>query len=222
VGILAYLILIIALLWALLRLWFALLKAYISILIDVIFAPFWIISGLIPGQQTAGFSAWIRDMAGNLAAFPAAIMMFLLAKLFSDSFINSFINGTASSAGTTTNSTAFIPPLLGQDASNYIASLVAIGVVLATPGIVDMTKKAFKAPKFELGAMGQAAGVGMGIVGIPTKLGQIGMTMQYAKQVPGISTLMKIRGGSQGPGAQAKSTMTNPQGASHGGDDNRK
>ena len=94
VGIIAYLILIIALLWALLRLWFALLKAYISILIDVIFAPFWIISGLIPGTQSAGFSAWIRDMAGNLAAFPAAIMMFLLARALSDDFGGVVSNGT--------------------------------------------------------------------------------------------------------------------------------
>jgi len=158
VGILAYLILIIALLWALLRLWFALLKAYISILIDVIFAPFWIISGLIPGQQSAGFGAWLRDMAGNLAAFPAAIMMFLLARLFSDSF---------TAGATTSGSTAFIPPLLGQNASNYIAGLVAIGVILATPGIVDMTKKAFKAPKLDLGPIGQSIGVG---VGAPKKL----------------------------------------------------
>ena len=160
VGILAYIILIIALLWALLRLWFALLKAYIMILIDVIFAPFWIISGLIPGTQSAGFSAWIRDMAGNLAAFPAAIMMLLLAKLFSDNF--NLIAGTGTSTNGVMSSTAFIPPLLGSNATNYIASLIAIGVVLATPGIVDITKKAFKAPKIDLGPIGQSIGVGVG------------------------------------------------------------
>ena len=158
VGILAFLILIIALLWALLRLWFALLKAYISILIDVIFAPFWILSGLIPGQQNAGFGAWLKDMAGNLAAFPAAILMILLAKLFSDGFINNAATTTTLPA----NTTDFIPPLLAQNASNYIASLIAIGVILATPGIVDMTKKAFKAPKLELGGIGKAVGVGAG------------------------------------------------------------
>jgi len=167
VGILAYLILIIALLWALLRLWFALLKAYISILIDVIFAPFWIISGLIPGTQSAGFSAWLRDMAGNLAAFPAAIMMFLLAKLFSDNFI---------AAGSTSGNiigNAFVPPLIDSEGASYIAGLIAIGVILATPGIVDMTKKAFKAPELKFGPIGQAIGVG---VGAPKRLigGSIG------------------------------------------------
>jgi hypothetical protein len=158
VGIVAYLILICALLIALLKLWFALLKAYISILVDVIFAPFWIVAGLIPGQTAAGFGPWLRDMAGNLAAFPAAILMLLLAKLLSDSFITS-----GSSA------TAFIPPLLGQNASNYIANLISIGVILATPGVVDMTKKAFKAPEFKMGAIGQSFGAGAAFIGNPTK-----------------------------------------------------
>jgi hypothetical protein len=168
VGIIVYLILICALLIALLKLWFALLKAYIMILIDVIFAPFWIVGGLIPGQQSAGFGAWLRDMAGNLAAFPAAIMMILLAKLFSDSFINgaAAVNATVTS---NLNSTAFIPPLLGQDTSNYIASLIAIGVILATPGVVEMTKKAFKAPEMKMGAIGKSFGAGAAFVGNPTK-----------------------------------------------------
>jgi hypothetical protein len=161
VGILAFLILIIALLFALLKLWLALLKAYIMILIDVIFAPFWILSGLIPGQQNAGFGAWLKDMAGNLAAFPAAIMMILLAKLFSDGFINNAATTPLSTLPAST--TTFIPPLLGTNASNYIASLIAIGVLLATPGVVDMTKKAFKAPEFKLGALGKSIGAATGI-----------------------------------------------------------
>jgi len=179
VGVLAFLILIIALLWALLRLWFALLKAYIMILIDVIFAPFWILSGLIPGQQSAGFGAWLKDMAGNLAAFPAAILMILLARLFSDGFING--------AGVA-DTTAFVPPLLGQNASSYIGSLIAIGVILATPGVVDMTKKAFKAPQLKLGGT-SAASVGMGVVGLPGKMAQIGYTAQYMGKFPGVKTL---------------------------------
>jgi hypothetical protein len=182
VGILAYLILIIALLWALIRLWFALLKAYISILIDVIFAPFWIISGLIPGTQSAGFSAWIRDISGNLAAFPAAIMMFLLAKLFSDSFISGAgTSGIGSTVSNTTSGTAFIPPLLGSNASNYIASLIAVGVILATPGIVDMTKKAFKAPKLDLGPMAQGIGAA---VGIGTRTGKTMMSIRQESKQP--------------------------------------
>jgi hypothetical protein len=183
VGIVAYLILIIALLVALLKLWFALLKAYISILIDVIFAPFWIISGLIPGQQSAGFGAWLRDMAGNLAAFPAAIMMFLLAKLFTDNFAPAATLAVGGSNAI--SSTNFVPPLIGSDAAGYFANLIAIGVVLATPGIVDMTKKAFKAPQLKLGGMGEAGGVVGGVASLPTKAMQLGMMMQYTSGMRG-------------------------------------
>jgi hypothetical protein len=201
VGILAFLILIIALLWALLRLWFALLKAYIMILIDVIFAPFWILSGLIPGQQSAGFSAWLRDMAGNLAAFPAAILMILLAKLFSDGFINT---------GAASNTTSFIPPLLAQDASNNIASLIAIGVLLATPGVVDMTKKAFKAPKVELGGtIGRAVGAGPRLVG---------MTAGFGMQALGVASQIKLlRGGGGITKAPTPTVAAPPEPGNQGG-----
>jgi hypothetical protein len=197
VGIVAYLILIIALFFALIKLWLALLKAYISILIDVIFAPFWIIGGLIPGQQSAGFGAWLKDMAGNLAAFPAAIMMFLLAKLLSDNFITgSGAEGLPISVTSQNMSqTAFIPPLLGNNATNYIASLIALGVILATPGVVEMTKKAVKAPQFKLGGMGAAVGVGTGVAGIPGKIGQIGMMTTYMKNVPGAGKLASFTKG---------------------------
>jgi hypothetical protein len=181
VGIIAYLILLIALLWALLRLWFALLKAYISILIDVIFAPFWIISGLIPGTQSAGFSAWIRDMAGNLAAFPAAIMMFLLARALSDDFGAIGSNAIHVGGNNAISGTAFVPPLIGSNASSYFASLIALGVILATPGIVDMTKKAFKAPKLDLGSMGQSIGAG---VGVATKTGKSIMSIRQESKQP--------------------------------------
>jgi hypothetical protein len=177
VGIIAYLFLIITLIIALLKLWFALLKAYISILIDVIFAPFWIISGLIPGQQSAGFGAWLRDMAGNLAAFPAAIMMFLLAKLFTDNFAPA---ATLAAGGSNAVSpTNFIPPLIGSDAAGYFANLIALGVILATPGIVDMTKKAFKAPKLELGAIGKSVGAGPRVLMGGVNTAMTGLSVAY-------------------------------------------
>lgn len=180
VGILAYLFLIITLIIALLKLWFALLKAYISILIDVLFAPFWIISGLIPGQQGAGFSAWLRDMAGNLAAFPAAIMMFLLARVFTDNFGKVVVPSGA--VGNTISGTPFVPPLIGSNAESYFGNLIALGVILATPGIVDMTKKAFKAPKLELGAIGKSVGAGPRVLmgGFSTVSQAIGIRYQVA------------------------------------------
>ncbi|MCL5019811.1 MAG: hypothetical protein M1426_05005 [Patescibacteria group bacterium] len=150
-GILAFFIILIAILWSMFKLWFALLEAYIMILVGVIFAPFWIVTGLIPGGQSVGFGAWMREMLGNLAAFPTAIAMFLIGRILIDAF------GTSYSPG------QFVPPLLGNpqgNANSPFAALIALGLIFVTPHIVKTTKAAFKSPKIDLGPIGQAVGVG--------------------------------------------------------------
>ena len=148
VGIIAFLIILIAVIWALIRLWFALLKAYVFILIDIIFAPLWILAGLLPGTGL-GVGAWLRDILGNLAAFPAVVVMFMLAKIFADKF---------------GQETGFVPPLVGNPGvPGALGPLIALGIILATPNVVEMTKKAFKSPNVSggLGPIGQAIGVGI-------------------------------------------------------------
>ncbi len=133
VGFFVWLVVIIAVIWALFKLWFALLKAYISILIDIIFAPFWIVSGLIPGSgEKVGFGPWIRDMAGNLAAFPVTIALFLIAKILMDGFKANF------------STELFQPPLIGAPGTNF-GGIIAFGIIMMLPKVVDMTKAAFKA-----------------------------------------------------------------------------
>ena len=157
-GIAAFFIILIALLWAMFKLWFSLLNAYIFILVDIIFAPFWIVTGLLPGGQSMGFNAWLRDMLGNLAAFPAAIAMFLLGRVLIDNF------GTTAASGK-----AFLPPLLGNPVgiggTNIFGSLVALGIIFSTPHVVKITKAAFKAPKIDLGPIEESVGAGQAVVG---------------------------------------------------------
>jgi|SRR3990167_6167850 len=162
-GIIAFLIIAIALLWALIRLWFTLLMAYIMILIGVVLAPFWIIAGLFPGS-TISFSAWARDLVANLAAFPATIVMFLLGKTFIDAFATSPGQGQ------------FVPPLIGNPGDiKSFGALIGLGIILTTPNVVNMMKAALKAPKFDLSAAGQAIGVG---AGYPISVGRgVGQTM---------------------------------------------
>lgn len=196
-GFLAFFIILIALLWSLFKLWFALLEAYIMILIGVIFAPFWIVTGLIPGGgQSAGFGAWLREMLGNLAAFPVTIAMFIIGRILIDAF------GSGYSAG------QFNPPLLGNPAAtDTFGPIIALGIIFTTPHIVKITKAAFKAPKIDLGPIGQAVGVGTGAASIPGKIGQIGMTWQYAQKAPGMGRLMetvgRIRKGSAAGGGSS-------------------
>lgn len=148
-GIVAFLIIAIALLWALIRLWFTLLMAYIAILINIVFAPFWIVGGLIPGSKIS-FSGWLRNLVGNLSAFPATLVMFLLGKAFMDTI-----------AGPNPYSGQFVPPFIGNIAeTKTFGALIGLGIVLTTPGVVKMMRSAFGAPELTFGSVGAAVGVG--------------------------------------------------------------
>ena len=161
VSLIAFFVVAIALIYACFKLWFELLKAYISILIDIVFAPFWIVAGLFPGTNSpgnppkVGFGAWARDMLGNLMAFPAAIAMFFLAAIFTRQFIGSCPDAASCKF--------FIPPLIGPQGSNF-GPVIAFGLIMMTPNVVKMTKSIFK-----------SAGVGIGPAGLGFGLAAAGM-----------------------------------------------
>ena len=139
VRILGYLIIGIAILFALIMLWIALIKAYVFVLIDIILAPFWIVAGLLPGAGAGvGFGAWVKDLLGNLMAFPATIALFLLGKVILYSFSTTTVAGPAGTS-------PFSPPLIGSTVTTGgLGSLLALGIILMSPNIVNATKKAFK------------------------------------------------------------------------------
>jgi hypothetical protein len=156
---LIYLIVIVAVFFTLFKVFFMLLKAYVFIILDIIFAPFWIVSGLVPGiSEGKGFSAWIRDIVANLAVFPAVYTMFLLANVVGSAFIQS--------SNLARNTTGFAPPLLGNPlAYNFIGHLISLGLILLTPEVAKMIRNAVKAPQMP-GGLG-ALSVGASVVGAP-------------------------------------------------------
>lgn len=165
----AFLIILIAILWSLFKLWFTLIYAYIYILIDVVFAPFWIAGGLIPGQPIT-FGGWLRHILSFIAAFPVTIGLFLLGKVFISAF------------GTTQTEGQFVPPLIGNPSdANAIGAIIGLGIILLASNVVNMTTKAFNAPRIDLGRIGQAIGVG---AGIPINIGKgIGGTITASREI---------------------------------------
>lgn len=146
----AFLIFAVALLVALFRLWFTLIKAYVYILIDVLLAPFWIAFGLFPGSPI-GFGMWLRDIIANLSAFPTTLLMFLFAKVFIDQF--------AKASG------GFVPPFIGNpgDVKGF-GAIIGIGILLMTPEVVNIVKQVLKSPTVRYtAAIGQAIGAGTGV-----------------------------------------------------------
>lgn len=154
-SVLGMLVILIATLVAMFRVWFTLLLSYIYILIDIVLGPFFIIFGAIPGSKIS-FGAWVRDLLANLISFPTVIAVLLLGKIFMDSFTNQ--SGTDH---------LFVPPLIGnplpQDAAgghfgisggngNPLGWLIGVAIILITPSIVNTMKELLKAPQNKLGA----------------------------------------------------------------------
>ena len=152
-GFIAFLVILIAIIVALLRLWVSLVITYINIILDVIFAPFWLIAGILPGS-TLGLGGWFKDLLGNLAVFPVAISFFLLANYF----VTAFNEAPSTSGG-------FAPPLLGGTNQEAIAAIIGLGFILMLPNVLTTVKAFFKAPKVNFGPIMKPVGVGVGVVG---------------------------------------------------------
>lgn len=153
----AFLVIGIAILSALFRLWFQLLKAYIYLLISIVLGPFYIASGLIPGRS--GFGSWIRGLLSNLIVFPTVFGMFLFGKIFIDEF------GTKA----TPDNLNFVPPFIGNPGNtSSFGALIGLGIILMTPEVVNMMHEAFKSPDFKYSAaIGKSLGAGTGVIGSP-------------------------------------------------------
>jgi hypothetical protein len=151
-GLIAYIVVVIALLVALIRLWFILIKSYIYILISVVLAPFYIAAGLIPGL--AGFGGWIRSLLSNLVVFPATAAMLLLGKSFIDGFSRA-----------EPGSMPFVPPYVGSFLDpELLASIIGLAIILMLPEVANMAKAALKAPETKYtSAVGAGVGMGAGI-----------------------------------------------------------
>lgn len=154
-GLIAYIVITITIVWAMLRLWFLLLRSYLFFLFAVVLAPFWIGLGLVP-KGGAGFNSWIREVVANLAVFPATLFILLLGKTLVSQF------GNASSK------TSFVPPLVGNpgDASSF-GPIIGLGIILLLPSVVTMVRDTLKAPGFKYTqAIGASLGQGQKIAGL--------------------------------------------------------
>ncbi|MBI4098156.1 MAG: hypothetical protein HY426_03875 [Candidatus Levybacteria bacterium] len=154
VGLLAALIIFLGLIYALIRLWVILIVAYINVLLDIIFAPFWFLIGLFPGS-TVGVGAWFKDMIANLAVFPTALSMIIIGKLLSQVAANPAAFGATSPI--------FIPPLVGGGTgagSDVFSGIIALGFLLLTPNVLTITRGAVKATGVNYGPVFKPLGIG--------------------------------------------------------------
>ncbi len=147
-GILLSAIIILALLIQMLRLLWALISAYITILIFTIAGPFFILVGSIPGRGAA-ITYWWTSILGNVLIFPAVFFVILFAGVFlSDA----------------TQFTYTMPLFVGLPIT-LIKAIIAYGLLLASPAVPGLVKQALGVK--DITALQQAAfggGAGAGAV----------------------------------------------------------
>lgn len=76
VGLILGLIVAILLLIALFRALWTLLKAFAMIVVNLVFAPFQILVGVLPGSNA--ITGWFKNLVANIAVFPTMLTMFFL------------------------------------------------------------------------------------------------------------------------------------------------
>jgi len=135
------LIICIVAIFLLFKLWFALIKVYLSIILQIIFSPLLLLGGVLPNSPFS-FGSWLKGLVANLLVFPTLVILLIIAYTLSRENVTSlwtppFLGGTALSHGTT--------------------GVIAIGFLLILPSVPDIIKGAMGIKESGIGAMiGQA------------------------------------------------------------------
>lgn len=115
-----------AYLFAIVSLYFELLKTYVSIIINIVLSPLLLMLGALPGRNDV-FQDWVKSLLGNLVAYPVVLLLIIIHKLLT--------SGTAIDGG-------FLPPyLMGRGNGGAITTLVGLGVMLIAKDLVVQAKK---------------------------------------------------------------------------------
>lgn len=142
-GLTLSIILAVAVLIGMVKLFFELLKSYASIIMGVVFAPIYLMMGAFPGRNT--FGPWLKNMVGNLAAFPTVLLFVIIFQIFTRGISEN-------------NQGGFMPPyLIGNGQSGIAGYMIGLAILLALPEIVKEVKKKMGASEGGFGFMVAAA-----------------------------------------------------------------
>ncbi|MFO7922746.1 MAG: hypothetical protein R6U58_03565 [Bacteroidales bacterium] len=172
---------IITLIWGIIalvllfKLFFALIKAYINIIVSVILAPFQLMLGAIPGMQAGGFGNWFKNLLAEILIFPAVIIIAIIGN-----YITQTGHGQA----------LWIAPLIGPPTAvlnttvmtnNFVKSIVGMGFLVFLVRVPDIIRKAMQVeglgsaiggilPFEQYGELGKQYAIGTGLTTTETKL----------------------------------------------------
>ena len=190
------LIILIISLFLIFKLLFGLIKAYIKIIVLVMFGPIQIISGAIPGLQSeglgGGFGGWLKSLFVETLIFPAVALIGMIAAylLQQTSFsamwsapLIGFPGGTA--AG-------------GVIATNFTQAIIGMGFLLMMANIPDIVRNAMGKKDMGHGSMlGKTFAGPAGILSTTAKMGaqvSAGYGLDIAEQRAASRGLPQLQG----------------------------
>lgn len=194
VGQIIGIIITIAILISYIRLVLKLFQALLAIIIQLIFAPLFLIANVLPGSNA--ISNWIMTIIGNLAVFPTAVFFLVLsyALMFQPMYgiLSHFGLGAVDLSGIfgvknlSTTGAVWAPPMtfsFGQGVEgDVMLAAIGIGLLLMAAKYVDMVHDALKTPPFKYGAaIGEA--LKYGYQKEPTVSGVLPLPEEYKQRV---------------------------------------
>lgn len=177
-GVVFFIVFVIVILWKAFQIFFALLGSYVQVIFLVIFAPLRLLTFVIPGNDS--FWAWLKELAANLAVFPVTGALFFVAMMLAGSA------GVRDNIGYFSESGGFTAPLLGfTNAPDAIKGLIAIGILMTIPQILEQMKASFGGGGGGKGGGGGAFGGALGgaalgqLTGPISGIAKSGLAMGY-------------------------------------------
>lgn len=205
-GGLAALVVGIAVLFVMFRIFFMLLIAYAMIIVLTMAAPFFFLFQALPGRNGAG--EWFKQMASQIAVFPTAALMVIFAGI-----LGGLKDISGSSAIPITNQNIGQFPLInGGIGADAIGGLIGIGILMLTPQAAEIVRNALGAKGPQLGG-GVGAGLASGAAVVGGGLSRAGQYAgNYANSYNPIAKFGKVRQAKEQEAIQktAKTGIYNP------------
>ena len=134
-GLIVMVVIALAILIALFRLFFELLKTYVSIILNIVLAPVFLMMTAIPGNKA--FGSWLKGLIGDLSAFPTVLILLIVYDKIAGGFSTS-PSANAFDAG------GFTPPFVGgSEITGMVSFVLGLAVILILPDLVKEAKKMF-------------------------------------------------------------------------------
>jgi hypothetical protein len=171
-GFVPVLLFAIVLLIALIRILIMLVKSFVNVVLSLIFAPFILLAGAIPGMSTVG--SWIRNIISNLLIFPVVLTLVSLASFLTWTAVGSlaeiFVNFITGVKQATDLQTAISVWAAATNKTNEVFTMffIAPGILLMAPKAGEIIQSFISKKPF---AYGTAIGEAMGPITGPAKQG---------------------------------------------------